>query len=96
MAKPIALQSKQTKRKKLKIPSPFCGKFLSKLSRHITSVHRDIEEVKKASKMPNKERQQACDKMKKHGIFTVERRVEYKSIMTLFFSNKDNAIKRMY
>ena len=48
-------QKKVTKKQvKPKRPCCFCGAFMSKLPRHITSVHKDVPEVKEALLLTNK------------------------------------------
>nr|XP_047130096.1 uncharacterized protein LOC124810008 isoform X2 [Hydra vulgaris] len=46
----------------------FCNKIQSRLTRHITLKHKDIETVKSALNLPDREKLKMFDKFKKEGI----------------------------
>ena len=49
-------------------PCPFCSKTLPHLSRHLKTVHKDRDEVKKAWSLPPKYRNRCLCQLKRQGI----------------------------
>jgi hypothetical protein len=64
----IELTQKAAKRKPAR-PCPFCSKMLPRLQRHIKTVHKDLDAVKRACALPGKDRNNQFKQMKRQGIF---------------------------
>ena len=55
-------------KKNPKRPCPFCGKFFSRLTKHLIAIHKEEEKVKEASKLPKDLRDKVFGGLKNDGI----------------------------
>ncbi|XP_077974938.1 uncharacterized protein LOC120330366 isoform X1 [Styela clava] len=65
------MQSKKETNRKKRIPRPclFCGKFIVKLKRHLSTIHKEEPTICKIFSLPFAKRQQEFDIIRKKGIF---------------------------
>ncbi|KAJ8046374.1 hypothetical protein HOLleu_05024 [Holothuria leucospilota] len=62
---------------------PYCSKYyVEKLTRHITTVHKDMKAVIEAMELPKKERDRAFDLMRKEGILLANKQIMKSSTTT--------------
>ena len=74
-SKPAEIEEKE-KKQPYKKPYRFCiycKKYMSKLSDHLKKKHREEERIKSALGLPAKEQQVEFDRIKKEGIFEVNK-----------------------
>lgn len=62
-------EEKDKNYKKPKRPCPFCGEFKGRIKDHLTSKHKNEEEVRHALSFPKELRDRAFAKLRKEGIF---------------------------
>ena len=64
----VNLETREERKSKPARPCPLCEKMLPRLSRHIMTVHRDCDQVKKIMGLPSKARDLHLRQMRRQGI----------------------------
>lgn len=62
-------EEKDKNYKKPRRPCPFCGEFKGRIKDHLTSKHKNEEEVRHALSLPKELRDRAFAQLRKEGIF---------------------------
>lgn len=62
-------EEKDKNLKKPRRPCPFCGEFKGRIKDHLTSKHKNEEEVRHALSLPKELRDRAFAQLRKEGIF---------------------------